>query len=229
VADEGNRLLRVGVAQSAVVRDLLMQYRDASGEHDVQELHFRHLFHEERIAAHWAEGGSSYLVTVQGALAGLALARHDQGAQGLRSEFTALLVLRRFRRLGVGTWTMYQLFRLHRGDWTFTVRVNDPPWLRFVRRVVRGYAEGRYPHEDVASLAQKSFIITMDNTLGRRHGRTAVAEALPFTRAAITRTPLHGVPILPPGIAPIPATPRPASAPADPARPATSRWSGPSR
>jgi predicted acetyltransferase len=122
----------------------------------------------------WARRGAHhFVIRVDGRLAGFALVRERAGFAGAGvREIGEFFVLRKYRRLGVGTRAARELFERFPGRWEVAVLVWNVAALPFWRRVIAESAAGevverRRRHDDL------SFFVLHFTTPARVSVRTA--------------------------------------------------------
>jgi predicted acetyltransferase len=100
----------------------------------------------EYIEELWTEPERrSFLVRVDGALAGFALTRRGTRFAGPQAhEISEFFVLARYRRRGVGAEVARQLFDMFPGRWEVTQLAANAPAQAFWRAVIGRYTGGRF-------------------------------------------------------------------------------------
>jgi predicted acetyltransferase len=107
----------------------------------------------EKIERFWTEPGRrSFLVTVDGAVAGFALVRDAAEFAGVGTrEISEFFVLKKYRRRGVGEHVATMLFDMMPGPWELTVLASNLPAQAFWRRVLDRYTAGTFTDEEHAA------------------------------------------------------------------------------
>lgn len=115
-------------------------------------------FAEEHLPLCWTEHGRTvegrvpYLVRVDGKLAGFVLVKkpHSQ-AFHTDHDIGEFFIMRKWRRLGIGSAVAHAVFARYPGVWEVRVMRESAPALAFWRRTINEYAGGRYQEIDSRS------------------------------------------------------------------------------
>jgi predicted acetyltransferase len=117
---------------------------------------------DDSLADYWTRPGHvPLIVTVDGRLAGFALL-DDETHSGLAADrnMAEFFIVRKHRRLGVGTTVAHAIFAAHPGQWEVAVARRNLGAIGFWRRAIGAFAEACGIEErDVASPAWDGPII----------------------------------------------------------------------
>lgn len=96
---------------------------------------------------------AAFLVRISGHIGGFALV-NDRGHSGLKVDrnVAEFFILRKYRRVGIGTAAAHAMFSLYPGTWEAAVARKNVSALRFWRQAINGYARAeRLSETDVVS------------------------------------------------------------------------------
>ena len=136
----------IGLAEKPILARLLQLYLYDFTEFDGEELNAAGLYEYPYFDHYWAEVGRSPLfIRVDGRLAGFALVRRlaeDEG--GPASSMAEFFILRKYRRLGVGSQAAKRVFQRFPGPWVVGEIAANTPAQAFWRRVIGEFTGGDY-------------------------------------------------------------------------------------
>lgn len=135
-----------GLAEKPILARLLQLYLYDFTEFDGEDLNPAGLYEYPYFDQYWQEAGRSpLLIHVDGRLAGFALVRRlaeDEG--GPASSMAEFFILRKYRRLGVGSRAAKMVFQRFPGRWHIAVLAENQPARLFWRKVVQEYTRGDF-------------------------------------------------------------------------------------
>lgn len=138
---------RAAVGDKVILRNLMQLYRYDYTEFEPDDLDDHGLFNYNYLDYYWVEPGRySFLVRVEGKLAGFALVRTleadaDNGARYSMAEF---FIMRGFRRRGVGRTVAREVFGRLPGQWSVHQDTTNSGAIAFWRQVIGEYTGGHY-------------------------------------------------------------------------------------
>lgn len=135
-----------GLTEKPVLARLLQLYLYDFTEFDGEDLNAAGLYEYPYFDHYWTEAGRSPLIIrVNGRLAGFALVRRlaeDEG--GPAASMAEFFILRKYRRLGVGSQVAKMVFQRFPGRWQIAIwSENQPAWL-FWRKVAQEFTRGDF-------------------------------------------------------------------------------------
>jgi predicted acetyltransferase len=107
-------------------------------------------FKEERLDAYWTDSWRfPFLLRAGDHVAGFALIHGKSKLSGADDvwDMAEFLVLRRYRRAGVGTTAAHRVFATHPGKWEVRQRNANPAATAFWRRAISTYTKGCFTEE----------------------------------------------------------------------------------
>lgn len=140
-------LEKAGPDDVVVLRRLMQLYLYDIGSADGWDVGREGLFgNAERIERFWTEPGRhSFLIRIDGVLAGFALVRDEAWFAGAGTrEVSEFFVLRRFRRRGVGERVATTLFNMFPGRWEVVQMDSNVDAQAFWRAVIARYTGGNF-------------------------------------------------------------------------------------
>jgi predicted acetyltransferase len=131
-----------------VLRNMLELYfydlSEFDDENDRLELNDAGLFGYGYLDYYWSEKGRfAYLLRVDGRLAGFVLIR-TVGAEPLTFSVAEFFVVRKYRRLGLGSLLIFRMFELHKGKWLISTPIKNSAAQQFWRKIIKSASLGRY-------------------------------------------------------------------------------------
>lgn len=109
----------VPMAEKETLNNLLEKYNYEFSQYDKIPFGADGLYHYWPLEAYWTESGRvAYFIQVDGALAGFVLINaHPECDRSLDWAVAEFFVAYQYRRRGVGSRVMEQIFRMHKGVW----------------------------------------------------------------------------------------------------------------
>ena len=138
----------VPVEKKHVLRNMLELYfhdfSEFDDEEDRLELNEAGLYGYGYLDYYWTEEGRyPYLLTADGKLAGLSLIRTIE-ENPLTFEVAEFFIVRKYRRLGLGSALITRMFELHQGKWIINTPIKNITAQSFWRKAVQNASEGKY-------------------------------------------------------------------------------------
>jgi predicted acetyltransferase len=140
-------------SEKDILRHLLELYSYEFSELDGGDVNEFGLYDYEYLDHYWTEGNRyPYLVRVNGKLAGFVLLRRasyiHHGELGDKQQtpmsVAEFFVMRKYRRRGIGTHIITNLFDRFPGRWEVAELANDHEAQSFWRKVITDYTGGQY-------------------------------------------------------------------------------------
>ena len=112
-------LMKTGIEQKEILDNLLEKYNYEFSQYDKIPFGGDGLYHYRYLDLYWTEEGrAAYLIYADGNLCGFALInKYPECGRPLDWSVAEFFVSYNYRRQGVGTAAMDEIFRLHRGVW----------------------------------------------------------------------------------------------------------------
>jgi predicted acetyltransferase len=150
-----NVILReADAAAIPVLRRLMQLYLYDLGSLDGWDISAEGLYGTaQAIERFWTEPGRrSFLIEVDGAIAGFALVRDEAEFAGAGThEISEFFVLKKYRRRGVGERVATTLFDMVPGRWEVNELASNLPAQAFWRRIIGRYTGGDFTDEEHAA------------------------------------------------------------------------------
>lgn len=127
-----------------VLNNLLEKYNYEFSQYDNIPFGPDGLFHYWPLDAYWTEEGrAAYFILADHALAGFVLInRHPEADHPLDWAIAEFFVAYPYRRKGVGSAAMAQVFQHHKGRWQIKYHTKNLPSVAFWNGLARRYATG---------------------------------------------------------------------------------------
>ena len=140
---------RVALDEKPVLANLLQLYLHDHSEFDGYSIGEDGLYFYRYFDHYWIEEGRhAFLIRVDGEIAGFAMIR-DATNTGDTHSIAEFLVLRKFRRRGVGTEVVKRVFDSFPGRWKVQQQPFNLSAQAFWRRVISDYTGGDYTESTV--------------------------------------------------------------------------------
>jgi predicted acetyltransferase len=107
-------------------------------------------FKDEPLDSYWKDAWRfPFLLRADDHLAGFALVHHKSRLSVTDDvwDMAEFFVLRKYRRVGVGTRAAHRIFATHAGEWEVRQRSANVGATSFWRRVIHAYARGSFSEE----------------------------------------------------------------------------------
>ena len=136
----------VPLAEKPILQALMELYQYDFSVYDDADVDERGRYGYTYLDFYWTEAQRRpYLVRVEGKLAGFALVRQlSQLGEAPRHSMAEFFVMKKYRRLGVGSRAAQELFERTPGTWSLEILPENTPAQAFWRRVVGEYTGGRF-------------------------------------------------------------------------------------
>lgn len=141
-------------AEKDTLNNLLEKYNYEFSQYDRIPFGMDGMYHYWPLEAYWTENDrAAYFILVDGALAGFALINaHPECSRPLDWAVAEFFVAYPYRRRGVGSAVMEEIFRRHRGVWHIKYHpantASEGFWKGIARRHARGGVETLRGTED---------------------------------------------------------------------------------
>ncbi|MCL2774092.1 MAG: phosphotransferase [Oscillospiraceae bacterium] len=141
-------ILKVPFEKKHILRNMLELYfydmSEFDDEYDKMELNDAGLYGYGYLDYYWNEEGRyPYLLTVDQNLAGLALIRVVEPIP-LTFEVAEFFIMKKYRKLGIGSILSSKIFELHKGKWTISTPIKNIVAQNFWRKAVKNAAPEKY-------------------------------------------------------------------------------------
>lgn len=130
--------------EKETLNNLLEKYNYEFSQYDKIPFGADGLFHYLHLDAYWTETDrAAYFIMAEGALAGFVLINaHPECDRPLEHAVAEFFVAYPYRRAGVGSETMRQIFQRHRGVWHIKYHPANTVSVAFWNGIARRYAAG---------------------------------------------------------------------------------------
>jgi predicted acetyltransferase len=140
-------LRKVTYEQKSVLRNLLELYKYDFSEYDPMDINVHGLYEYKYLDHYWTEDGRHpFFIEVDEKLAGFALVC-KLGVNDSELEIYSMaefFVMKKYRRMGVGSTVAKNLFSLFPGVWKVSQIEENTPSLLFWRRLIGEYTNHNY-------------------------------------------------------------------------------------
>jgi len=127
-----------------ILQNLLEKYYYEFSQYELTDVDDNGLYSSKNLDTYLTEKkGFSYFIKVNNKLAGFILIDKNKEIQKEYS-INEFFVMYKYKKLGVGTYAIKQIFNKYKGKWYITYAQINKPANKFWNKVVKEYTYGKY-------------------------------------------------------------------------------------
>jgi predicted acetyltransferase len=154
--------------EKPILRNLMELYQHDFSEYDQADVNPAGQYDYPYLDLYWIEPNRyPFLIRMKDKLAGFVLVnRHaDPVYQEQRWSVAEFFIMRKYRRIGIGTQVAVRIFDMFRGKWQVARIEGNLPAQKFWRKVIGGYTQGAYEEITVKHDPFQFIVQFFDNSL----------------------------------------------------------------
>lgn len=134
--------------EKEILRNLMEKYLYEFSQYELCDVNPLGLYGYSYLDAYWTEEGRwAFFLKAEGQLAGFAMVNDYPEAGKTDYCMSEFFVMYKYRRCGLGTWAVQQLFERFKGTWQLKYHPGNLPSVNFWNRVVDSWTQGSFRSE----------------------------------------------------------------------------------
>lgn len=147
-------LVPVKEDEKEILRNLIEKYLYEFSQYELCDVNPLGLYGYSYLDCYWTEEGRwAFFLKAGGQLAGFVMVNDYPEAGKTDYCISEFFVMYKYRRCGLGTWAVFQLFERFRGSWQLKYHPGNRPSVAFWNKVVGAWTKGDYRKEEREDVA----------------------------------------------------------------------------
>ena len=147
-------LVPVKEDEKEILRNLIEKYLYEFSQYELCDVNPLGLYGYSYLDCYWTEEGRwAFFLKAGGQLAGFVMVNDYPEAGKTDYCISEFFVMYKYRRCGLGTWAVFQLFERFRGSWQLKYHPENRPSVAFWNKVVGAWTKGDYRKEEREDVA----------------------------------------------------------------------------
>lgn len=140
--------------EKEILRNLMEKYDYEFTQYTHEDVNPLGLYGYSYLDCYWTDPGRwAFFLKVDGQLAGFAMVTDYPEAGNTDYNMAEFFVMYKYRRCGLGSWAVTELFKKFPGSWQIKYHPANVPSAHFWHKAAQKHSGGNYRHDECPDLA----------------------------------------------------------------------------